>query len=205
MSELSERRAARRQELLDATIRALGRHGSEASMDQIAEEAGITKPILYRHFGDKRGLVVALAIDYMAQLRSALSEVEAADLRELTRGQLDAALGFLEGRPGLFEFLIKHRGFEESAPNAEGGSHLDHFRRFVESVLRSRGKPVDAAGPLAAGMAALFGSTVLWWLEQKEMSRERFVELITAMLWDGLDQLLGPGPGPDEKLRGPSI
>ncbi len=203
MSELNERRAARREELLQATIRALARHGPDASMDQIAEEAGITKPILYRHFGDKRGLVVALAIDYMAQLRSALSEVQAGDLRELTRGQLDAALRFLEGRPGLFEFLIRNNGFEESAPDTDTGSHIDHFRGFVEQVLASRGQPVDAAGPWAVGMAALFGHTVLWWLGQSEMSRQRFVDLITALLWDGLEKRLGAGS--DRTLRGPSI
>ena len=51
----------RRRELLEAADRVVLRDGPEASMNAIAAEAGITKPILYRHFGDKSGLYRALA------------------------------------------------------------------------------------------------------------------------------------------------
>lgn len=43
----------RRRELLEAADRVVLRDGPQASMNAIAAEAGITKPILYRHFGDK--------------------------------------------------------------------------------------------------------------------------------------------------------
>lgn len=45
----------RRRELLEAAERIVLRDGPDASMNAIAAEAGITKPILYRHFGDKGG------------------------------------------------------------------------------------------------------------------------------------------------------
>src|SRR3954469_13134032 len=51
----------RRRELLEAADRVVLRDGPQASMNAIAAEAGITKPILYRHFGDKGGLYAALA------------------------------------------------------------------------------------------------------------------------------------------------
>ena len=54
------RRAEQRQRLLQAAQRAIHRDGPQVSMDDIAAEAGITKPIVYRHFGDRRGLAVAL-------------------------------------------------------------------------------------------------------------------------------------------------
>lgn len=56
-----QRAARRRRELLDAADRVVLRDGPGASMNAIAAEAGITKPILYRHFGDKGGLYSALA------------------------------------------------------------------------------------------------------------------------------------------------
>src|SRR3954452_2049804 len=66
----------RRRELLEAADRVVLRDGPEASMNAIAAEAGITKPILYRHFGDKSGLYRALAIRHtdalLANLRAAL-------------------------------------------------------------------------------------------------------------------------------------
>src|SRR4029450_7094161 len=62
----------RRAELLDAAERAIRRIGPRASMDELAAEAGITKPILYSHFGDKAGLVTALAERVAGQLNAAV-------------------------------------------------------------------------------------------------------------------------------------
>src|SRR5512147_2238562 len=54
------RRGEQRLRLLQAAQRAIHRDGAQVSMEDIAAEAGITKPIVYRHFGDRRGLAVAL-------------------------------------------------------------------------------------------------------------------------------------------------
>src|SRR3954466_7199428 len=62
------RRAARRVELLDAAVRAIRRDGPRVSMDAIGAEAGVTKPIVYRHFGDRVGLASALADQFGAAL-----------------------------------------------------------------------------------------------------------------------------------------
>ena len=62
----------RRRELLEAADRVVLRDGPEASMNAIAAEAGITKPILYRHFGDKGGLYRALAKRHTDALLDAL-------------------------------------------------------------------------------------------------------------------------------------
>lgn len=62
----------RRRELLEAADRVVLRDGPQASMNAIAAEAGITKPILYRHFGDKGGLYRALAKRHTDALLSAL-------------------------------------------------------------------------------------------------------------------------------------
>src|SRR3954471_24823067 len=61
-------RVARRDELLAAADRVVRELGPEASMEAIAAEAGITKPILYRHFGDKDDLYSALAERYLEEL-----------------------------------------------------------------------------------------------------------------------------------------
>src|SRR3954453_16856061 len=73
----TDARATKRDELLDAADRVVQREGSAASMNLIAAAAGITKPILFRHFGDKVGLYRALAdrhIDaLLGRLRAALA------------------------------------------------------------------------------------------------------------------------------------
>src|SRR2546423_15352320 len=80
----------RRRELLEAADRVVLRDGPEASMNAIAAEAGITKPILYRHFGDKNGLYRALAKRHtdalLVTLRTAL------DTPGARRGRVEATL-----------------------------------------------------------------------------------------------------------------
>src|SRR3954463_9018501 len=68
------RRAARRTELLEAAVRAIRRDGPGVSMDVIAAEAGVTKPIIYRHFGDRIGLATALADQFGAALVAELDD-----------------------------------------------------------------------------------------------------------------------------------
>ncbi|MEU5248727.1 TetR/AcrR family transcriptional regulator, partial [Streptomyces asoensis] len=84
----------RRRELLEAADRVVLRDGPQASMNAIAAEAGITKPILYRHFGDKGGLYAALAKRHtdalLDSLRAALDAP--AERRERVEATLDTYL-----------------------------------------------------------------------------------------------------------------
>src|SRR5437763_1568648 len=76
----SLRRAERRTELLEAAVRAIRRVGPTVSMDAIAAEAGVTKPIIYRHFGDRVGLASALAEQFGSQLVAELDHALTQDL-----------------------------------------------------------------------------------------------------------------------------
>ena len=71
---LAPDRAARREALLDAADRAVARDGAATSMAAVAAEAGISKPILYKHFGDKPGLAAALADRHTERLMASLRE-----------------------------------------------------------------------------------------------------------------------------------
>src|SRR6185503_13694774 len=88
------RSVVRRAQLLDAADRAIQRDGPDVSMAAIAAEAGVTKPIVYRHFGDKAGLYRALAErhtdELLASIRTALTSP--AGLRARAEGAVDAYL-----------------------------------------------------------------------------------------------------------------
>ncbi|MGH9123273.1 MAG: TetR/AcrR family transcriptional regulator, partial [Acidimicrobiales bacterium] len=53
-------RALRHREFVDAAVRVIAREGPELSMDAVAAEAGVTKPVLYRYFEDKAALLRSL-------------------------------------------------------------------------------------------------------------------------------------------------
>src|SRR5689334_14539763 len=100
----------RRRALLEAADQVIRREGPEASMAVIAAEAGISKPILYRHFGDKSGLYQALAERHTRKL---VEEIQAGfsgtgSLRDRTRSTIDTYLSVVSQNLNLYRFLM-HR------------------------------------------------------------------------------------------------
>ncbi len=101
------RRERRREELLDVADRVTQRRGVAVSMDEIASEAGITKPVLYRHFGDKDGLYQALTERYVDELKTALKPAtKASEPRDRLAAAIDAYLAYVEREPERYRFLL---------------------------------------------------------------------------------------------------
>lgn len=179
-------RQARREALLDAADRIVQRDGPAASMATIAAEAGITKPVLYRHFGDKGGLYAALADRYTERL---LTDLRAALAGERTRrarvaGTIDAYLSVIEGAPQLYRFLV-HSG--EAAP-AE--SKVRTFTRrlaalLAEGIAAETGVPALRAQVWAHGIVGMVQEAGDWWLDAAPCSRERLVSELSALLGGG--------------------
>jgi len=168
-------------------------------MEQIAAEAGITKPILYRHFGDKTGLVAAVTLRYLEELRGALSRIDPAlDLRDRTQRQFELGLAYLERRPGLLRFIDRELGFRAS--ETWEGEHVSGLLQIVRGVVAARGLDPRVAGPWAHGIAGLVMGTVLEWLREREASRasalprEEMARAATALLFDGVGGLLEAPP-----------
>jgi AcrR family transcriptional regulator len=188
---VAEGRASKRDELLDAADRVVQREGSAASMNLIAAEAGITKPILYRHFGDKVGLYRALADrhieDLLARLRAALAT--RGGLQARTRATVDAYLSAVERQPQVYRFLVERAAVEE--PDVRG--QVQGFvRRFGEELAAGiANEPqlqgLDPARALvwAHAIAGMVQATGDWWLDNPDVAREQVVDQLTALLWQG--------------------
>jgi AcrR family transcriptional regulator len=178
----------RREQLLVAADRAVRRDGSAASMNLIAAEAGITKPILYRHFGDKGGLYRALAARYiddlLARLRAALTTRGGLEAR--TRATIDAYLASVGEQPQVYRFLLERAAVEE--PDVRG--EVQGFvRRFGDELAAGiRAEPDLQVGEQRAlvwahGIAGMVQAAGDWWLDHPEVSRDELVEELTALLF----------------------
>lgn len=196
------RRAVRREELLDAALVAVRRLGPGVSMNELAAEAGVTKPILYRHFGDRAGLVAALAARFTADLSN---ELEKALLRPqpspraTVEATVDAFVAFIERDPEVYRLLV-HRAVLEQPGAAEAlGGFLRQVGRAIASVLgeqlRAAGADSGGAEVLAHGIVGLVHQAGDWWLENQTMPRARLVAYVTELLWGGLSGMgLGTNP-----------
>src|SRR5688500_34636 len=150
----------RRRELLEAADRVVLRDGPEASMNAIAAEAGITKPILYRHFGDKSGLYRALARRHtdalLATLRAALDTPN--ERRDRVEATLHAYLAAIEARPQVYRFLMHPA---EDPPDGEkgfdfGGHSAPVLRRMGEELAKVIAERLDL-GPDSETLARVWG------------------------------------------------
>ncbi|MFJ4556874.1 TetR family transcriptional regulator [Streptomyces massasporeus] len=199
----------RRRELLEAADRVVLRDGPQASMNAIAAEAGITKPILYRHFGDKGGLYAALAMRHtdalLDSLRAALDAP--ADRRERVEATLDTYLTAIELRPQVYRFLMHPA--EGSQPGSDQGFDVGKhsaplLRRMGEELAQVIEERLDL-GPGGQQLARVWGHGIVgmmhaagdWWLGERPCSRSELVRSLADLLWGRLaaagDKIGGPG------------
>lgn len=184
--------APRREQLLNAADRVIQREGPSASMNAIAAEAGITKPILYRHFGDRNGLIRALTDRHtgglLASIRAALNEPR--DRRDRVEHVLDTYLAAIESRPHVYR-LLTHP--EPGDPTGAGQALAPALRQIAEEISRAIREQIDLGtdGPIVAeawgrsitGMVLAAGG---WWLEQRPCPRAEMVQTLADLLWGRL-------------------
>lgn len=185
-------REERRAELLDAAARAIRRIGPHASMDELAAEAGITKPILYSHFGDRAGLVRALAERVAGEVnRAVISQLTSKrEPVEVLSSTIEAFCTFIETEPELYRFLVQTAMHSSNAGGGSGPRLSNDISRQIAvslgGALRRAGADSGAAEPWAFGIVGMTFAGAGWWLERRSMSKEDLVGYLTQLLWTGL-------------------
>jgi AcrR family transcriptional regulator len=181
--------AERRALIVEAAGRLFGERGyDDTRVDDIAAAAGVTKPIVYRHFDDKRALYLSLLERHRADLESFAAAIPpSGDLEQRLRAVLEVWIDYVETHWYAWKMLFRDTG---------GGDELMAYRRDVHA--RARTVLVGIIGSLANGsiprreleplaelMSMGMGSLVLWWIENPRVSRDAVVDAI-ARVWLGV-------------------
>lgn len=130
---------ARREQIIDVAIDMFGRAGYYgASMNEIAEAAGVTKPVLYQHFDSKSDLYRALLDEVAHRMLDAITKAtaDARDGREQTESGFQAYFRWVAQRHDEFRLLF-------------GGS-ARHDAEFSGSIRRTTNAVAGAIAPLIA-------------------------------------------------------
>jgi AcrR family transcriptional regulator len=196
-------RAERREELLDGAERAIRRIGPHASMEELAAEAGITKPILYSHFGDRAGLADALAARTADLLIDTIGDsldqaVRNGDPHKAVMAAFEAFCTFIESEPSIYRFLVRTSLDDPNPVSSRLVTQIaSRISRHLERALELAGMntgPSDAWGFAIVGMGFV---TAEWWLDQRPMSKDQLIGYLSELVWGGLagagfDQLNTP-------------
>ncbi|BBF99230.1 MULTISPECIES: TetR/AcrR family transcriptional regulator [Pseudonocardia] len=200
-------RARRREQVVDAALLVLGREGRDLGLDQVAHEAGVTKPVIYRHFGDRAALLDAMAERATNLLMERLMPVlyDEGAIRPRIRASVGAFIGFLDESPNV-DLLFRRR-----LPG-QGGDVVDAGREFVAAALTdllsgylgSLGFDVpELVQVWGQSLVGAVQATAEWWLAHRTMQRDVVTEHLTALIWaqiDGIARQHGMVLDPDAPL-----
>jgi AcrR family transcriptional regulator len=170
------RRAERREQLLAAATQAFARSGFAAtSLDDIAEEAGISRVLLYRHFESKADLYRAVLDRAVARLTAAVGT------RDFTYASIDALLGAAATDPDGFRLLFHH-----AAREPEFRRRMDRFQRGMVATARrelARVIPDRSWVQWAAQLAPVVAiEAVMAWLDAGQPDPDRAADRIRQAL-----------------------
>jgi AcrR family transcriptional regulator len=190
-SRWDEHRRARREELIDATVAAVGRHGAGVGMEEIAAEAGTSKTVVYRHFADRGELHLAVCQRVAGQLLPRLREAmeSSAEPRAMVAAAIETYLAFLEADPGLYRFVV------HGADRPVDGDPIDSLGRLVAEqtaalvgdALRAAGRDEAAGAPWGHGLVGMVRAAADWWLSAgSPMLRSVLAAHLTDLAWAGL-------------------
>src|SRR5437764_2818016 len=129
--------ARRRRQLMDVALTVFAANGfHRTSMEEVADAAGVTKPVLYQHFASKRELYLELLDDVGGQLMVEIAKAVAAAARP--RQQVEA------GFAAYFRFVANH----QSAFNLLFGSGARRDEEFADAVRKVETTIAEAIAPL---------------------------------------------------------
>jgi AcrR family transcriptional regulator len=204
-SRWDEHRRARREQLVDATLAAVGKHGAGVGMEEIAAEAGTSKTVVYRHFADRSELHVAVCARVAEQLTRRLREAmgSSQEPRQMVAAAVDTYLAFLEADPAVYRFVVSHSVADRPAGNAEEKDPIsslsdlvgDEVGGLVAGFLARAGQDTAPAAPWGHGVIGLVRAAADWWLRaDRPMPRPQLAAHLTDLAWAGLSGVVTPAP-----------
>ncbi len=184
-------RGARRVQLLQAAQDVFVAQGFHAAaMDDIADRAGVSKPVLYQHFPGKRELYLALLEEHVGQLRDRVRDAMAGtdDNAERVVGAVRAYFEFVDAEGEAFRLVFESdlRNDADVRAIVDRGSRVA-VEAIAEVIAADTGADPERALLLASGLAGLAESSARWWLPRKgTVSRDEAVALMSALAWRGI-------------------
>ncbi|GAA3855407.1 TetR/AcrR family transcriptional regulator [Saccharothrix violaceirubra] len=183
----------RREQLLDVARALFAEKGFEVtSVEEIAHRAGVSKPVVYEHFGGKEG-IYAVVVDREMQylMDHIVNALSGGHPRELLEQAACALLDYIEGSTDGFRILVRDSPVASSTGTFS--SLLNDIASQVESILGLHFSRQGYDRKLAAlysqalvGMVALTGQ---WWLEVRRPKKDEVAAHLVNLAWKGLSHM----------------
>ncbi|GAA5089465.1 TetR/AcrR family transcriptional regulator [Nocardia iowensis] len=183
----------RRQQLIEIGRALFAERGYDAtSIEEIAQRAQVSKPVVYEHFGGKEGLYAVVVDREMSML---LDMIVSSLTQNRSRVRLEqvalALLTYIEERTDGFRILVR----DQPTGNAEGrySSLLNEAVNQVAHILAGdferRGFDTSLATLYAQALVGQVATAATWWLDERKPSKEVVAVHLVNLCWNGLSHL----------------
>ena len=198
-------RTARRSQLLGAAREVFVAQGYHASaMDDIAERAGVSKPVLYQHFPSKYELYLALIDQHAKEIVDGVREalVSTDDGENRVGATISAFFESVDRDEASFRLVFESDLTSDQAVQDRVDWVIRESAHAIAAVIIAEsGRPPEDAELLGVALSGMANVTARFWLrDNREMDRDHAVALLSQLAWGGISRPLPPvGPQPLER------
>lgn len=179
----------RREQLINVGRAAFAELGYDgASVEEISARAGVSKPVVYEHFGGKEGLFAVVIDREMVALESVItSALEEGSWRERIEAAARALLTYVEEETDGFIILVR-----DSKPGAERSystllnAAVSQVSHILGEAFRSRGFDPELAVLYSQALVGMVSTTAQWWLDERSPDKDTVAAHIVNLCWNGL-------------------
>ncbi|WP_334123215.1 TetR/AcrR family transcriptional regulator [Glutamicibacter sp.] len=186
-------REARRRQLLQAAHQVFVAHGYHgASMDEIAEVALVSKPVLYQHFPGKRELYLALLDSHLADFSRQLDDAidSTTDNRQRVFATINTYYSYIKGESQAYRLIFESDVLSDALIAGRIEKFNNTLAASIARVVVQDTDLTEAEGLLAGrALAGLSQVSARYWASTDEIvDQANAVDLISRLAWRGISQ-----------------
>ena len=184
----------RREQLLDVGRTLFAERGYDGTaVEEIASRAGVSKPVVYEHFGGKEGLYAVVVDREVQRLLDMFSTaLSGSSPKELLEQACLVLLTYVEEQGDGFRILVR----ESPVGMERGGGFatiMSDVASQVEYILarefKARGFETKLAGLYSQALVGMVALTGQWWQDHRKPKRDEVAAHLVNLAWNGLSRL----------------
>ncbi|MGV9188998.1 TetR/AcrR family transcriptional regulator [Arcanobacterium canis] len=187
-------RLERREQLIGIARSLFARHGYDAvSIEEIAASAGVSKPVIYEHFGGKEGLYQVIVDRETQAVGTLLADSLGPEIspRYALERAIYGLFNYIDAHPDGFSLLI------HQSPDALDAGNFstilsdigDYLTSLLAPYFTQLGLNEDAAPLYAQMLAGMVGLTGQQWAMNREPDKYELAAHVVNLVWNGLHDL----------------
>ncbi|MGC5628605.1 TetR/AcrR family transcriptional regulator [Georgenia sp. Z1344] len=187
--------AGQRREQLVAVARTLfAEKGFDStSVEEIAQRAKVSRPVVYEHFGGKEG-IYAVVVDREVQLLEGVligSIRVGGHPRTIVERTTLALLDYIEEHTDGFRILVRDSPVAQATGTFSSliGDVATHVEHLLAAQFKARGFDTKAAPLYAQMLVGLIALTGQWWLDNRTPGKQDVAAHVVNLAWHGLEGL----------------